>query len=120
MNDFAKGSIVVLGPEEGESFWQPLPSTGYIVNKLTPYNTPYDSFSLGIQVLEPGAHIRRHAHELFSRQDAKKLLDRVSEENPKVVEDLVPKLLPLAVVQRVLQNLLRERVSIRDGSSISL
>ena len=30
---------------------------------LTPYNTPYDSFSLGIQVLEPGAHIRRHAHE---------------------------------------------------------
>ena len=48
MNPFAKGSVVVLGPEEGELFWQPLPSTGYIVNKLTPYNTPYDSFSLGI------------------------------------------------------------------------
>jgi flagellar biosynthesis protein FlhA len=62
--------------------------------------------------------IRRHAHELFSRQDAKKLLDRVSAENPKLVEDLVPKLLPLALVQRVLQNLLRERVSIRDGVSI--
>ncbi len=62
--------------------------------------------------------IRRHAHELFSRQDAKKLLDRVSAENPKVVEDLVPKLLPLATVQRVLQNLLRERVSIRDAVSI--
>jgi hypothetical protein len=45
--------------------------------------------------------IRRHAHELFSRQDAKRLLDRVSVENPKVVEDLVPKLLPLAAVQRV-------------------
>jgi quercetin dioxygenase-like cupin family protein len=63
MNAFAKGHVVVLGPDEGESFWQPLPSRGYIVNKLTPYNTPYDSFSLGIQVLEPGAHIRRHAHE---------------------------------------------------------
>ena len=63
MNAFAKGAVVVLGPDEGESFWQPLPSRGYIVNKLTPYNTPYDSFSLGIQVLEPGAHIRRHAHE---------------------------------------------------------
>ena len=50
-------------PDEGDSFWQPLPSTGYIVNKLTPYNTPYDSFSMGIQVLEPGAHVRRHAHE---------------------------------------------------------
>ncbi len=63
MNAFTKGPIVVLGPDEGESFWQPLPSRGYIVNKLTPYNTPHDSFSLGIQVLEPGAHIRRHAHE---------------------------------------------------------
>jgi mannose-6-phosphate isomerase-like protein (cupin superfamily) len=63
MSRFASGSVVVLGPEEGKSFWQPLPSTGYVVNKLTPYNTPYDSFSLGIQVLEPGAHIRRHAHE---------------------------------------------------------
>jgi flagellar biosynthesis protein FlhA len=62
--------------------------------------------------------IRRHAHELFSRQDAKKFLDRVAEENPKIVEDLVPKLLSLAVVQRVLQNLLRERVSIRDAVSI--
>jgi flagellar biosynthesis protein FlhA len=69
-----------------------------------------------------GTHLsevaRRHAHELLSRQDAKKLLDRVAEENPKVVEDLVPKLLSLAVVQKVLQNLLRERVSIRDAASI--
>src|SRR6266849_92969 len=62
--------------------------------------------------------IRRHAHELFSRQDARKLLDRAAIENPKVVEELTPKLLPLATVQRVLQNLLRERVSIRDGVSI--
>ena len=62
--------------------------------------------------------IRRYAHELFSRQDAKKLLDRVAVENPKVVEELTPKLLPLATVQRVLQNLLRERVSIRDAASI--
>lgn len=62
--------------------------------------------------------IRRHAHELFSRQEAKKLLDRVAEENPRVVEDLVPKLLPLATVQKVLQNLLRERVSIRDAVTI--
>jgi hypothetical protein len=49
MNAFAKGHVVVLGPDEGESFWQPLPSRGYIVNKLTPYDTPYDNFSLGIQ-----------------------------------------------------------------------
>jgi flagellar biosynthesis protein FlhA len=62
--------------------------------------------------------IRRHAHELFSRQDAKKVLDRVAVEHPKLVEDLVPKLVPLALVQRVFQSLLRERVSIRDSVSI--
>jgi len=62
--------------------------------------------------------IRRHAHEILSRQDAKKVLDRVSVENAKAVEDLVPKLLPLSTVQRVLQNLLRERVSIRDSAMI--
>ena len=69
-----------------------------------------------------GTHVaelaRRHAYELFSRQDAKKMLDVASIEQPKVVEDLVPKQLPLSVVQRVLQNLLRERVSIRDTGSI--
>src|SRR5580698_10149450 len=65
-----------------------------------------------------GEVVRRHAHELFSRQEATKLLDRVNEDNSKVVEDLVPKLLSLAVVQKVLQNLLRERVSIRDAVGI--
>jgi flagellar biosynthesis protein FlhA len=62
--------------------------------------------------------VRRYAQELFSRQDAKKFLDRVAADHPKVVEDLVPKLLPLSTVQRVLQNLLRERVSIRDSVTI--
>jgi flagellar biosynthesis protein FlhA len=77
----------------------------------------------GFTVVDPvsvlGTHlaelVRRHSQELFSRQDAKRYLDRVTVENPKVVEDLVPKLLPLATIQRVLQNLLRERVSIRDS-----
>ena len=80
----------------------------------------------GYTIVDPvsvmGTHlaelVRRHAFELFSRQDAKNLLDRISEDNPRVVEDLVPKLLPLSAVQKVLQNLLRERVSIRDGLSI--
>jgi flagellar biosynthesis protein FlhA len=55
---------------------------------------------------------------LFSRQDTKNFCDRVAQANPKVVEDLVPKMLPYALVQRVLQNLLRERVPIRDGVTI--
>jgi flagellar biosynthesis protein FlhA len=62
--------------------------------------------------------VRRHAFELLSRQDTKNILDRVAQENPKVVEDLVPKLLPMASVQKVFQNLLRERVSIRDSVTI--
>jgi flagellar biosynthesis protein FlhA len=62
--------------------------------------------------------VRRHAHELFSRQDAKSFCDRVAQTNPKVVEDLVPKMLSLALIQRVLQNLLRERVPIRDSVTI--
>jgi flagellar biosynthesis protein FlhA len=62
--------------------------------------------------------VRRYAYELFSRQDAKNFCDRVAQDNPKVVEDLVPKLLPLATVQRVLQNMLRERVPIRDAAGI--
>jgi mannose-6-phosphate isomerase-like protein (cupin superfamily) len=63
MAEFAKGIVIALGPEDGESFWQPLPSRGYVINKINPYNSPYDSFSAGLQVVEPGAHIRRHAHE---------------------------------------------------------
>lgn len=62
--------------------------------------------------------IRRNAYELLSRQDTKVILDRVAEDNARVVEDLVPKLLPLATVQKVLQNLLREKVSIRDSVTI--
>jgi len=59
----SKSTALVLGPEEGEAYWQPLPSRGYIVNKISPYTCPYDDFAMGIQVLESGAHIRRHAHE---------------------------------------------------------
>lgn len=62
--------------------------------------------------------VTRNAHELFSRQDAKAFCDRIAQDHPRAVEDLVPKLLPMVVVQRVIQNLLREGVSIRDGLTI--
>ncbi|MCF8082773.1 MAG: flagellar biosynthesis protein FlhA [Deltaproteobacteria bacterium] len=56
----------------------------------------------------------RHAHECLGRQEAQKMLDNLKVTNPKVIEELVPNLLPLGAVVRVLQNLLRERVPIRD------
>ncbi|MCK9293666.1 MAG: flagellar biosynthesis protein FlhA [Desulfobulbaceae bacterium] len=58
--------------------------------------------------------LRTHADELLGRQDTQKLLDNLAKNQPKVVEELVPGLLPLGKLQKVLQNLLRERVSIRN------
>ncbi len=62
--------------------------------------------------------IRQHAYELLTRQESKRLLDRLSESHPKLVEELVPKILSLGEVQKVLQQLLREQVSVRDLSTI--
>jgi len=58
--------------------------------------------------------IKQHAHELLTRQETKRLLDAQAESQPKLVEELVPKLLSLGEVQKILQQLLREQVSIRD------
>jgi flagellar biosynthesis protein FlhA len=58
--------------------------------------------------------IKAHADELLGRQEVQLLLDHFSERYPKVVEELIPNLLSLGATQKVLQNLLRERVSIRD------
>jgi len=62
--------------------------------------------------------IKQHAAELLTRQEAKRLLDRMAESHPKLVEELVPKLLSLGEVHKVLQQLLREQVSIRDLGTI--
>lgn len=58
--------------------------------------------------------IRTHAHELLGRQEAASLIENFKKSHPKVVEELIPDLLPLGSVVRVMQNLLREQVSIRD------
>ncbi len=58
--------------------------------------------------------IRTHAHELMGRQEVKELLDMVKENNPALVEDLVPDLLNHGEIQKVLQNLLKEQVPVRD------
>jgi flagellar biosynthesis protein FlhA len=65
-----------------------------------------------------GELIRRHAHELLSRAETKRLLDALNESHPKLVEELVPKMMTLGEVQKVLQHLLREQVSIRDLGTI--
>ncbi|NII09180.1 flagellar biosynthesis protein FlhA [Oleiagrimonas sp. C23AA] len=82
--------------------------------------------SLGYTVVDPAtvvathlSHIlQTHAHELLGHQEVQQLLDRLAESAPKLVEDLVPKRLPLGVVVKVLQNLLAERVPIRNMRGI--
>jgi flagellar biosynthesis protein FlhA len=62
--------------------------------------------------------IKSHVHELLGRQETKSLLDHLNETHPKLIEETVPKVLTLGDVQKVLQNLLKERLSIRDLTTI--
>ena len=62
--------------------------------------------------------ITTHAAELLGRQEVQQLLDHLGKEAPKLVEDLVPKVVPLSTLQKVLQNLLIEGVHIRDMRTI--
>ncbi|MDQ0190541.1 flagellar biosynthesis protein FlhA [Alicyclobacillus cycloheptanicus] len=77
---------------------------------------------VGYTVVDPGSVVathltevlKRHAHELLGRQETKALLDNLKTTAPAVVEDVIPNVLTLGQVQRVLENLLQEKVSIRD------
>ena len=82
--------------------------------------------SLGYTVVDPpsiiATHlteiIRQHISELLTRQDVQNLVNNIKESNPSLVDELTPKLLGLGEIQKVLQNLLREGISIRDLLSI--
>ena len=62
--------------------------------------------------------IHSHAADLLGRQELQQLIDHLSRDTPKFIEDVVPKLLPMSTLQRVLQNLLEESVHIRDMRTI--
>ena len=62
--------------------------------------------------------IKRHAHELLGRQQVQTLIDNLKTQQPALVEEVVPKLFSIGEVQKVLANLLREGVSIRDIASV--
>ncbi len=78
--------------------------------------------SLGYTVVDPpsiiATHltevIKKHLDELLNRQDVQNLIDNIKENNKTLVDELVPKLLSVGDIQKVLQNLLREGISIRD------
>lgn len=58
---YAQPTIVVPA-DECDSYWQPLPSCGYVTVAITPENAPFDTFSAGTQVLPPGRQVREHGH----------------------------------------------------------
>ena len=62
--------------------------------------------------------LQNHAAELLGREETQQLVDHVGKESPKLVEELVPKIIPIGTLQKVLQNLLGEGISIRDMKSI--
>ncbi len=82
--------------------------------------------SMGYTVVDPPSIIathlteivRQHIAELLTRQDVQNLINNVKENNPSVVDELTPKLLGIGEIQKVLQNLLREGISIRDMLTI--
>jgi flagellar biosynthesis protein FlhA len=81
---------------------------------------------LGFTVVEPSAvlstHLqeilRRNADKILGRQDTRKLVENLKKEYPAVVEELQPDVLPIGTVQKVLQNLLREGIPVRDLATI--
>ncbi|MGD9235004.1 MAG: flagellar biosynthesis protein FlhA [Desulfobacterales bacterium] len=79
--------------------------------KLSGYTVVDDATIMATHLTEV---LRKHASELLGRQEVQNLLDNLSKTYPKAVEELVPNLLSLGAVQKVLQNLLEERISIRD------
>ncbi|MDR0806653.1 MAG: flagellar biosynthesis protein FlhA [Enterobacteriaceae bacterium] len=82
--------------------------------------------TLGYTVVDPSSVVATHLNhlialntgELFGRQEAQQLLERITKEMPKLVEDLIPSVISLTQFHKVLQNLLSERIAIRDMRTI--
>ena len=82
---------------------------------------------LGYTVVDPATVVATHlsqllqsnAHELLGHEECQQLMDRLANVSPKLIEELTPKLLPMSVITRVLQNLLEEHISIRNIRKIA-
>lgn len=82
---------------------------------------------LGYTVVDPATVVATHlsevlksnAHELLGHEECQQLMDRLAESSPKLVEDLTPKLLPMSTILRVLQNLLEEKIPVRNIRKIA-
>jgi flagellar biosynthesis protein FlhA len=114
----------VFGTLEGKACRDP--SFGLEAVWIEPSQKNYAQ-TLGYTVVDPSTVVATHlsyllqvhAHKLFGYEEAQKILENLAKTAPKLVDDLVPKILPLGLVVKVLQNLLQERVPIRDMRTIA-
>ncbi len=60
--DRIRGHAVVMQPDNGPSYWQPVPAGGHADPKLYPENTSFDGLSMGFQTIAPGGRVREHSH----------------------------------------------------------
>lgn len=61
-NESIRGHAVVMQPDDGPSFWQPVPANGHADPKLVPENTKFDKLSMGYQTIAVGGRVREHSH----------------------------------------------------------
>ncbi len=139
--------VTLLGVTVGEAEIYPdremAINPGQVYGQLTGIKTTDPAFGLEAVWIEPGRReeaqglgytvvdpntvvathlsqlLQTHAHELLGHEEVQHLLGQLGKGAPKLVEDLVPKLLPMSVVVKVLQNLLAEGIPIRDMRSIA-
>lgn len=126
----AKGEILCNHYLAIDSFGEGIPIDGITTVEPTfglpavwiPDTKKEEAEIMGITVVDPttvlvthlGEVIKKHAHELLGRQEVKMLIDNIQENYGAVVEELIPNLLTIGDVQKVMQNLLKERVPVRD------
>ncbi len=140
-------SIILMGVPVGESEAYPdkelAINPGQVFGELKGINTKDPTFGLEAVWIDPGMRdeaqtlgytvvdsstvvathmshlLQRHAHELLGHEEVQQLLDMLAKASPTLVEDLVPKILPLGAVVKVLQNILAEGIPIRDMRTIA-
>jgi flagellar biosynthesis protein FlhA len=123
--DLVQGSLLAMGPEEKQTMFEGIPTKepvfnldAYWINEKDRDKCIAEGFTVVDHPTIIATHltelIRNNAHELMTRQETQKLIDTVAATSPKVVEEITQSQVNMGIVQKVLQSLLREQVSIRD------
>ena len=123
--NLVQGSLLAMGPEEKQKILGGTPTKepvfnldAYWINEKDRDRYVAEGFTVVDCPTIIATHltelIRNNAHELMTRQETQKLVDTIAAASPKVVEEIAQNQVNMGLVQKVLQNLLREQVSIRD------